>query len=378
MVHKIAPEDPDDLAAEALRFLEWMRIRGYSKGTIYAREGRLGDLVTWCAERGVTRPAELSQTVLELYQRHIATKRRSNGAAISLLTQSFILTSVRSFCSWLAKRRLIAYNPAAELELPKTPTRIPRTVLSPEEAEEVLAVPDVTTPIGLRDRAILETFYSTGIRRGELAKLEISDLDLDRQALLIREGKARKDRVVPTGERALAWIRAYLAGSRPHLVMPPDDGVLFLNRFGQAFGPNSLSRLVSKLVKASGIAKQGSAHMLRHTMATAMLDGGADIRSIQQMLGHSSLATTQVYTHVSIQRLKEVHAASHPGARLKRARGPGEEVVGSRLSVVGSKSQEPATNNRAGRGEGLAILLDDDDERDDQGRDELDDGYGVN
>lgn len=322
MVHDIKPEHPGDIAAEVLRHLEWLRQRSYSESTVYAREGRLGDFVAWCSERGVSSPQELTHTVLELYQKHIATKRKENGARLAAQTQADILTAVRVFCSWLVRRRVILYNPAAELELPRIPTRIPREILSPAEVEQVLAVPDVSTPTGLKDRALLETLYSTGIRRSELARLEIGDLDFDRGSLLVREGKNRKDRLIPIGDRALRWVAKYLADGRPQLVVPPDDSVLFLTARGKPYRPNGVSGLVTGLIAASGVGKKGSAHLLRHSMATAMLEGGADIRFIQEMLGHRSLRTTEIYTHVSVQALKQVHNATHPAARMKRVEGP--------------------------------------------------------
>jgi integrase/recombinase XerD len=158
------------------------------------------------------------------------------------------------------------------------------------------------------------------MRRAEVASLLIQDLDLERGTVLIREGKYRKDRVVPIGERALAWTVRYLDEVRPDYVVPPDEGYVFLTRLGRPFVPNGISETVTRVVRASGIGKQVSAHALRHSMATAMLEGGADIRFIQQMLGHGSLTTTEVYTRVSIRALKEVHDATHPSARLRRRR----------------------------------------------------------
>ncbi|WP_243382783.1 tyrosine-type recombinase/integrase [Geothrix alkalitolerans] len=210
--------------------------------------------------------------------------------------------------------RLRGGSPAAELELPKVARRLPKAILTAKEAEAVLAVPDIKTAVGLRDRAILETFYSTGIRRMEMTKLTISDVDRERGTLFIREGKGKKDRMIPIGDRALAWIAVYRDRARPELLGDkPDDGTLFLNNLGNPLKPFHLTMLAKRYVTKAGIGKDGACHLFRHTMATLMLENGADIRYIQDMLGHASLETTQVYTRVSIRRLKAIHTATHPG-----------------------------------------------------------------
>jgi len=311
----LEPEDPQDLAAQAARYLQWLEDRAYSPSTIAGRRTRLRRFVAWCGERGISYPGELSRQLLEHYQRHLAHALTDKGTPLKVQTQENYLVTVRSFSRWLARQRLIDHDPGAELDLPRMGNRVPRAVMTAAEVERVLNTPDTSTPLGLRDRAMLEVLYSTGLRRGELASLEIRDLDFERGTLLVREGKGRKDRTVPIGERALSWLERYLQEIRPLYMVPPDEGFLFLTRLGERFVPNGVSELVSRTVKASGINKQISAHGFRHTAATVMLEGGADVRYIQQMLGHASLSTTQVYTRVSIRALKEVHDATHPGAR---------------------------------------------------------------
>jgi len=180
-----------------------------------------------------------------------------------------------------------------------------------------LAVPDIGDPLGLRDRAMLELFYSAGIRRSELAKLRLEDLNRERQTLQIRQAKHHKDRVVPVGNRALHWLERYLEESRPKLLLQPNEKALFLSSYGEAFNPDVLSRMVTKFIKQAEIERQGSCHLLRHTCATHMLEGGADIRFIQQLLGHEKLETTAIYTQVSIEQLKAVHAQTHPAEKPK-------------------------------------------------------------
>lgn len=155
------------------------------------------------------------------------------------------------------------------------------------------------------------------------------DLDIERRALMVREGKGRKDRMISTGERAVRWCERYLADARPELAPEPDNGVLFLTVTGLAIHIENLSRLVSSYVRRSGVGTPGSCHLFRHTMATLMLEGGADIRYVQQMLGHADIASTQIYTRVSLRTLEAVHAATHPGAanepRSARRGGEGDE-----------------------------------------------------
>jgi integrase/recombinase XerD len=164
----------------------------------------------------------------------------------------------------------------------------------------------------------VETLYSTGMRRMEVVGLTVYDVDLERGTVMIRLGKGGKDRMVPIGERALSWIERYLEEVRPELLVPPDDGHLFLSHRGRPFTLKGMTMLCHRLVKASGVGKAGSCHIFRHTCATLMLERGADIRFIQEMLGHRDISSTQIYTHVSIKQLKEVHAATHPTARLSR------------------------------------------------------------
>jgi len=166
---------------------------------------------------------------------------------------------------------------------------------------------------GIRDRSIFETFYSTAMRRTELLSLQLDDLDCDRGVIMIRQGKGRKDRVVPIGKRAIGWLEKYLHESRPRLLQEPSDTV-YLTSTGNAFHPVTLGQLVRQYLDANGINRRGACHMLRHTAATLMMEGGADLRSLQTLLGHESLNTTQIYTHVTIDRLREVHAKTHPAA----------------------------------------------------------------
>jgi integrase/recombinase XerD len=222
------------------------------------------------------------------------------------------LLALKSFFRWCVRRELVNKDPTVELELPRREQPLPQAVLTAEEVERVLAVPDLATACGIRDRAILETFYSTGIRRTELVRLKTTDLDGDQRLLWIRLGKGGRDRVVPIGSRALRWIERYARDVRPEWVSESDDGVLFLTTRGNPLHLARVSERVAQYVDQANVGKRGSCHLFRHTMATLMLEGGADIRWIQAMLGHAQLSTTALYTRVAISQLKRVHERTHP------------------------------------------------------------------
>jgi integrase/recombinase XerD len=271
--------------------------------------------LTWCEQSRTTVLAQVTRTSLETYQRYLFDYRKKDGQPLAVASQHSRLAPLKLWFKWMTRRNYIREDPASELELPRIGYKLP-CVLNKEEAELVLQQPRVQTPIGIRDRAMLEMLYSTGMRRMELLQLKLYDVDKKHGLVTIREGKGKRDRVVPVGERALFWFERYLIEGRPAIVRQPHDFVVFLTSAGQPFTPNHLSWLARRYVTASGIGKSGACHIFRHTMATLMLEGGADIRYIQAMLGHVRLDTTKIYTHVSIRMLKQIHTATHPAARL--------------------------------------------------------------
>ena len=312
-------------------FLEWGETRAYSAATVTTRDRSLARFIAWADERGLTRPADITRAVLERYQRHLFLLRKTDGAPLSLKTQESLLNPLRAWFKWLTRENHILYNPASELVLPRSPRQLPKVLLSVADVEHVLNQPDIGTPWGLRDRALLETLYSTGIRRMELTRLTLYDIDLAQGTVMVRLGKGAKDRLIPIGGRACAWIRRYVEEVRPQLAIRSDELALFLTDYGEPFEKNRLSDLVRRYMRHAGQA-QGSCHAFRHAMATHMLENGADIRFIQAMLGHSELSTTQIYTQVAIGALKAIHAATHP-ARLERVRGDQGAQVGGALNA---------------------------------------------
>jgi len=314
-----APTD-DTLRAFAEMFYEWLKEMNFSHSTILNRKYHFRRFIAWCEDRGVTRPQEVSQELIERFQKYIYRYRsEKTGETYSFTAQRGMLHSVRVFFTWLRKRGYMAVNPALDIEMPRLEKRLPRYLISVEEVEKILAQIDASDPLGIRDRAIIETLYSTGVRRGEMSNLKIYDLDLDRGTLMIRQGKGKRDRMVPIGERAMAWLRKYMEQVRPLMVAEPDHGFIFvLPRFGGPINERRMSAIVTRYVDKAEIGKKGSCHLFRHAMATLMMENGADIRFIQQMLGHQQITTTEVYTNLTIKKLKEIHTAFHP-AKMKHA-----------------------------------------------------------
>jgi len=297
-------------------YLDALRARNYSEQTAETRGFDLKFFLAWAAERDVARAGQVTRPILEAFQRWLWRYETPRGKKLGWSTQRAKLGTLKDFFRWLTRQNVLLHNPASELELPRPEKRLPQAALTLAEIERVLAVPDVGDPLGVRDRAMLETFYSTAVRRAELCSLELSDYSAERRTLTVRRGKGKKDRVVPVGERACAWLARYLGDVRPRLCLDTRTAALFLTGYGEAFNPDVLSRMVAEWIERAGLARKGSCHLLRHTCATHMLEGGADIRYIQQLLGHESLETTAIYTEVNIRQLQEVHARCHPSGRV--------------------------------------------------------------
>jgi integrase/recombinase XerD len=298
--------------------LAWQRERGYAARTVRMLEVYLRYFFAWCEARGLLDPGAITRPILERYQKHLYLHRKADGNPLSWRGQGQRVRAVQAYFRWLMREGVLLSNPAADLVLPRQEYRLPKAILTEEEVERVLLIADVTTPHGLRERAMLEVMYATGIRRTELVELRVDGVDRERAVIWVRQGKGKKDRVVPLGERALSWVERYLKEARGELACGRDEGALFLSFMGGAIAAEYWTHRVRRMLKDAKIDKPGSCHLFRHTMATLMLEGGADVRYVQEMLGHANLATTQIYTHVSVKKLQEVHAASHPGAKLKK------------------------------------------------------------
>ena len=296
------------------KYLEWMAVTNHSKTTIEVREKYMKYFMRWCDERSIEKLEEISRDIVERFQRSLYTYKKRNGKPLAAGSQYSRLSALKMFFKYLVTKRTIPFNPASELQFPKLGKPLPKNIMSHEEVQAVMMQCKLNSPIGLRDRAIMELFYANGIRRAELADLNIYDIDFDKGNLMIRDGKGQKDRVVPVGESTLKWLQKYLDEARPRLQRKVDEITLFLSHNGRRLGDIYLSRHIGKYIRQA-INKRGSCHLFRHTIATLMLDNGADIRYIQEMLGHESIRSTQIYTRVSIKSLKNVHEQTHPSSQ---------------------------------------------------------------
>jgi integrase/recombinase XerD len=310
----------ESLAAYSAAFLEHLAARAYSRGSIDAHHWALKGFLAWADTQNLDSPAAFSRATLETYQHHLH-HYRSPRTKEPLVTNTQLarLGCIRRLFAWLCRTGTIPANPAADLDLPRKQARHLPKALSAEEIQRLLALPNTADPFGLRDRVILEVFYATGIRRTEMTCLDHGDFDPAARTLLVRKGKNGKSRLLPVGERAAWWLDRYLAESRPLFSHLPAETALFLTGYGTRFSPDSLGNWVAAQMKKVGIPALGSCHRFRHSCGTHMHLGGADIRFVQEMLGHERLDTTQIYTHVNIKALTEVHARSHPHGRLPEA-----------------------------------------------------------
>jgi integrase/recombinase XerD len=334
---KRRPSDPsaaNPLHAWAQRFCEWTLTVGLSPATAQLRQSGLRYFVHWADARGLSHPADVTRPVLQRYQRALYLARKKNGDPLAYSSQATRLYAVMAWFKWLTREGHLLSNPAADLDVPKSARQLPKHLMSIAEVESVINGTPTHTLSGIRDRAILEVLYSSGIRRAELMRLKLFHVDTERGTLMVRQGKGRKDRLIPLGARACAWVRRYLREVRPELI-GVDTDVMFLTDYGEPLEKNRLSDLVKGYLLAAGIP-HGNCHAFRHAMATHMLEAGADIRYIQVILGHSQLSTTEIYTHVAIDKLKAVHALTHP-AKLERVKAAqptqqtGQEGVDQRL-----------------------------------------------
>jgi integrase/recombinase XerD len=339
-------EATKQLALLVERFLEHRKVLAYARTTIEKNRAQLVSFVTWCSEREVQLATEVTRVMVEAHQRWLFDYRRAdNDERLSVGEQRQRLGLIRNFFRWLLRERVIEVDPAADIELPKREYKLPE-VFAPAEVARVLNTFDVSTELGLRDRAIAEVAYSTGLRRAELARLKLFDIDREQHTVTVRAGKGNRDRLTPIGERAVRWIDKYLDEVRPGLLRGEDDGTLFLsNNTGRGLHVEVLSIIMRKAVRASGVKKKGAVHALRHAMATAMVDAGASIRHVQAMLGHNSLSTTQGYVAVSMEQLRRVHAASHPEGKVSEET-VGAEVAASSSELLRPGSHEPRPNRR--------------------------------
>ncbi len=289
------------------RFLERLQAaRGASEHTVRAYGRDLSDLVGFLAQRGVTEPRSVTPRALRAWLGDL------NDRELSKATIQRRLSAARTFLKELVLEGLLDANPALGLRQRRSSRHLPG-VLSIEEVERILLAPDPTTIQGLRDRAILEVMYSAGTRASETVGLDRGSLDLGRGVARVL-GKGRKERLVAIGRFAVSALNDYLSDPKRPKPLTAAGDAIFLSRTGTRLTTRSLENIVARHVSAAGVHRKATPHTLRHSFATHLLDRGADLRSVQELLGHENLVTTQIYTHVSVKRLAEIYEKSHPRA----------------------------------------------------------------
>lgn len=288
------------------RFLVHLKVeRGVSSNTTRAYAADLARYLEW-AERSSIDPVTLSHRQMRAY---LAELDRAQYARRTIARR---LSSIRTFFAYLHTQGVVGSDPSAVLTTPKVPSRLPK-VMATDAVTRMLDAPDTSTPAGLRDKAILELLYATGARVSEIAGLRMGDVDLV-QGQIIVMGKGSKQRIVPVHHMAAESVRTYLISARPTLARPDSAAYVFLSARGRPYSSDAIRRMFKRYLVATGAAETLSPHALRHTFATHLLDAGADLRTVQELLGHVALSTTQIYTHLSTQRLQDVHRNSHPRA----------------------------------------------------------------
>ena len=293
------------------RFERHLLMRGFSARTVEGYVSELSPLFGFLEKRGVEQLNRVTRDALEAYRQHLFTVE-VRGKRLSLGSQARRLKAVKSFFSLLTEQHLILIDPASSIRYPKVPKTLPRQLLSEPETEVLMDGPDITTPLGIRNRAIVELLYATGIRNSELRALLVGEIDFERQEVFVARGKGNKSRRLPMGEEAAAWLFDYLTNARPALTGPASDDVLFLSCGGRPLDRCRLSIVVRKTAVTSGLEKKVTPHLLRHACATHMLRRGAGVRQLQVLLGHESVNTTQRYTQVDIGDLHKVVTQYHP------------------------------------------------------------------
>jgi integrase/recombinase XerD len=310
-----APPAQRHLSELTLDFLGYLELeRGLSRNTLEAYRSDLQQFGEFLGRRGLdplaVTPNDLAAFVSELAEGHDG---RSPVAPATLQRK---IACLRSFYRHLRRDQILAEDPTSELRPPRSPARLPK-VLTRDEVARLLAQPRGSDPAALRDRALLETMYACGLRASEAIGLELTELDLE-TGILRAHGKGSKERIVPIGSKAIDTLRTYIERGRPRLVGLRDEAHVFVNQRGAGLSRQGLYKIVQRHAKTAGLEDRMSPHTLRHTFATHLLAGGCDLRSLQEMLGHSDIGTTQIYTHLSAGRLREVYFEAHPRAQLER------------------------------------------------------------
>jgi integrase/recombinase XerD len=313
---EIAATAPDRHLSElTLDFLAYLELeRGLSRNTLEAYRSDLQQFGQFLRDRGVD-PLQATADDLRAFVSALAAGRDGRPPVAPATLQRKI-ACLRSFYRHLRREQIMDSDPTSELRAPRSRARLPQ-VLTRDEVQSLLAQPQGSDPAALRDRALLETMYACGLRASEAITLELSQVDLEAGIVRTR-GKGSKERIVPIGSKAVAALGDYLKRARPRLVGLRDEPRVFVNLRGGGLSRQGLYKIVQRHARSAGLEQRMSPHTLRHTFATHLLAGGCDLRSLQEMLGHADIGTTQIYTHLSADRVRDVYFDAHPRAQIKR------------------------------------------------------------
>lgn len=305
------------------RHIAWMIATRYAEASVLHGHSSIEWLFKFLGERGITRIADVTAEVLNDYSLwlHERPNVYKQGKSIGARTIHYRLTGVKDFFKWLSQNMIVLDDPAADLELPQFTHTLPQTILTQAEARRLLDAPDLRSPIGYRDKALLELVYATGIRTREIFRLKVSDFDAKARTIFVREGKGGKDRILPLPQLVVGYLVEYVKKVRPRFIAnaKADDGALFVSWRGKLLGKGDLVHLFRKYGQAAGLGgKHPTPMVLRHSIATHLLENGMDIRYIQEFLGHETLETTQIYAKATLSGLRKHYNKHHP--REKRVR----------------------------------------------------------
>jgi len=287
-------------------YLEYLSVeRGLAKNTIEAYRRDLANFITFLRSKN----SDINSVSTTMIISYLLQMQKSGKASSSI---SRACAAIRSFYQFLLKENIIKEDPTGNLDAPRLEHRLPK-VLTVQEVDRLLLQPNTRDPLGIRDRSILELMYSTGIRVSELISLHIDNVNLE-AGFLRCIGKGSKERIIPVAAIALEYLKLYMSDARQKLLGGKESKVLFVNRQGDALTRQSVWKIIKKYSKKAGITKMITPHTLRHSFATHLLENGADLRAVQEMLGHADISTTQIYTHLTRSRIKEVYDNTHPRA----------------------------------------------------------------
>jgi integrase/recombinase XerD len=301
-----------DFDAFKEKYRQHLTVIHYAPETIKRYIYFLNRFFAWLEALGVTEISGVTKDTVQDYQAHLYETVNSRGEPNSVFHQNNTLKAVKGLFRFLAEQNYLVSDPSRDVSYARTPKRLPRSILTGPEAKKVIHAPNTKTATGYRDRAIIEVFYSTGIRRNELINLELADVDYHEGLVRVNSGKGNKDRVVPIGKIACRYIENYVKAVRPMLVKNPTNNHLFITIKGNTLAHTVPGQAIRRSNRRAKIKKNITPHTFRHTCATLMLKNKANIRHIQELLGHATLGSTQVYTSVTITDLKEVHSKCHP------------------------------------------------------------------